>query len=124
MKALYIEQSKATPKVNFNPNGELFIIGRSLPENPVGFYTPVLAWISECNISNVTLNLKLEYLNTSSSKQLYSLICLLNENSNIDSKMINWHYEEDDDELFETGKEFEALTNIKFNFYEYSEILD
>jgi hypothetical protein len=124
MKSLFIEESKATPKVNFNPNGELFIHGRSLPEDPVGFYTPVLDWIKDCDCESVTLNLKLEYLNTSSSKQVYSLLCLLNENSLVQSKTVNWHYEEGDDESFETGKEFESLTKIKFNFYEYAEVLD
>lgn len=124
MKALFIEDSKATPKVNFNPNGELFITGRSLPEDPVGFFTPILEWIKECTCESITLNLKLEYLNTSSSKQIYTLLCLVTENNNIKNKLINWHYEEGDDESYETGKEFEALTKIHFNFFEYAEILD
>ena len=124
MKSLFIEVSKATPKVNFNPNGELFIHGRSLPEDPVGFYSPVLNWIKECTCDVITLNLKLEYLNTVSSKQVYSLLCLLNENPFIKSRSVNWHYEEGDDESYETGKEFEALTKIPFNFLEYAEITD
>lgn len=124
MKALFIEPSRATPKVNFNPNGELFINGRSLPEDPLGFYTPILNWIKECTCDSITLNFKLEYLNTSSSKHVYTLLCLLNENPYITSKLINWHYEEGDDESFETGQEFEELTKMKFNFYEYAEILD
>jgi hypothetical protein len=123
MKALFIEESKATPKVNFNPNGELFIHGRSLPEDPFGFFTPILNWIKECTCESIRLNLKLEYLNTSSSKQVYTLLCLLNENINIKSKLVIWHYEEGDDESFETGKEFESLTKIDFIFFEYAEIL-
>lgn len=121
MKSLLIEASKATPKVVFNPNGELFIYGRSLPEDPAGFYTPVLKWIQECTCENITLNLKLEYLNTISSKQVYTLLCLINENCCVKSKAVNWHYEEGDDESYETGKEFENLTKIKFNFLEYEE---
>lgn len=124
MKALFIEESKATPKVMFNPNGELFIHGRSLPEDPVGFYNPILDWIKECTCEEVTLNLRLEYLNTSSSKQVYTLLCLLNDNEKISSKFVNWHYEEGDDESYETGKEFENLTKIQFNFFEYAEIFE
>lgn len=124
MKSLFIEESKATPKVSFNPNGELFIHGRSLPEDPLGFYQPILDWIKNCTCESITLNLKLEYLNTSSSKQIYTLLCLLNENALIVNKLVNWHYEEGDDESFETGKEFEALTKIQFNFFEYAEVLD
>jgi hypothetical protein len=124
MKALFIEESKATPKVNFNPNGELFIHGRSLPEDPVGFYTPVLDWIKNCACETVVLNMKLEYLNTSSSKQVFSLLSLMNENPLIKNKSVNWHYEEGDDESYETGKAFESLTNIQFRFFEYAEIPD
>jgi hypothetical protein len=123
MKSLLIEASKATPKIVFNPNGELFIYGRSLPEDPARFYRPVLKWIKECTCENITLNLKLEYLNTISSKQVYMLLCLINENSYVKSKSVNWHYEEGDDESYETGKEFENLTKIKFNFLEYEENL-
>lgn len=124
MKTLFIEATKCSPRVSFNTNGELFMHGRSLPEDPVNFYTPVLDWIKNCSCENVILNLKLEYLNTSSSKQLYTLLCLLKENTVIKHKHVNWHYEEGDDESYETGKEFEILTKVPFSFFEYAEAID
>lgn len=124
MNALFIEESKATPKVVFNPNGELFIQGRSLPEDSVGFYVPLLKWMKDCTCEKVTLNLKLEYLNSSSIKQFVALLILMNENSFIKSKVVNWYYEEADEEWYDVGKEFETISKIEFNYFEYAEIYE
>jgi hypothetical protein len=122
MNALFIEESKATPKVIFNPDGELFIQGRSLPEDPVGFYVPILNWIKNCSCEQITLTLKLEYLNSSSIKQFFALLQLINENPKIITKTVNWYYEEDDEEWYDIGKEFETISKINFNYFEYAEI--
>jgi hypothetical protein len=48
----------------------------------------------------------------------------LSENPSVFSKTVNWHYEEGDDESYETGREFESLTRLNFNFLEYAEVPD
>jgi len=124
MKSMHIEETLGTPKVDLNPNGELLIQGRSLPIDPVGFYNPIIDWVMACEISSVQLNIRLDYLNTSSAKQLYSIIMLLKENPSVTSLIINWFYEEGDEDGYNTGREFESLVNIQFIFHEYAEILD
>lgn len=124
MNALTIKETKGTPKVTFNPDGELFIEGRSLPENPSVFYLPVLEWIKNCKAEKINLHLKLDYMNTSSSRELYTFFNLMKENPCIKEIKVNWFYEEDDDEAYEMGCEFETLTNLPFQFNEYAEALE
>lgn len=121
MDRLFIEATKATPRVEFQPNGELSIHGRSLPEDPHGFYNPILNWIAQCKIETVNLEIRLEYMNTSSYKQIYTLLSNLKENVYAKHIRVDWYYEEGDDDGFETGKEFESMSKLPFYFHEYAE---
>lgn len=124
METIYIEETKGTPRIDLKPNGNLLIKGRSLPIDPIGFYNPVLDWVMSCEASDITLDIWLDYLNTSSSKQLYTIIMLLKENSNVKTLKISWYYEEGDEDGYQTGREFESLVNIPFHFQELAELID
>lgn len=124
MNRLFIEATKATPRIEFLPSGELSIHGRSLPEDPHGFYNPLIHWINQSNIENISLEIRLEYMNTSSYKQIYTLLNELKENPHINQKHVNWYFEEGDDDGYETGKEFESLIRIPFTFHEYAEAVN
>jgi hypothetical protein len=124
MNALLIDGTKGTPKVSFYPNGEMFIEGHSLPEDPARFYNPLLEWVKNCDIEAITLDIRLIYLNTSSSKEMYTFFNLINKNPCIKSVTVNWYYEEGDDDGYDMGREFESITKIPFKFHEYAEALD
>ena len=72
MDPIKIEGTPKTPTVNFNAeSGVLEIKGRSIPENAVEFYKPLVDWIGSYGDSakpQTTVNIQLEYFNTSSSK--------------------------------------------------------
>lgn len=122
MYALLIDETKGTPRVSFKPNGELLIEGHSLPENPARFYRPLQDWIKTCRTESITLDIRLIYLNMSSAKELRLIFRFLQENPYIKSVRINWHYEEGDDDCYDTGREFEASTGLHFQFHEYAEV--
>ena len=69
--------SLITPSISLDPEkGTLEIIGRSIPENPIEFYTPFINALDEYTkspqpVTNVTL--KFEYYNSSSSKCLLEI---------------------------------------------------
>ena len=72
---------------------------------------------------NIKLTINLEYFNTAVSKQLIRLFQELEANSAIKKVNVRWHYEEGDDDIFETGKMYqEFLTKIEFEFLEFEEI--
>ena len=71
MDDLKLEGSAKTPVVDLNSNGELLLKGRSIPENSIEFYKPIVEWIDaygQSVNSTTVLSVQLEYFNTSSSK--------------------------------------------------------
>ena len=121
MKYLFIEETQKTPRVELNTNGEIIISGRSLPNDATDFYNPICRWIEEASIPKINLTIRLDYVNTGSSKYLFIILQLLKNNLLVKSLNINWHYEEDDESGYDIGLEFESLINIPFNFHTYSE---
>jgi len=117
MKDLVINGEAKTPTINFNfQNGELLISGRSIPENSVEFYEPVIAWLDEYKSSNgkaLKIDIKLEYFNTSSSKCILDLFKKLEELKEVEKDIaIKWFYEEDDEDMEEAGQDFQAIINV------------
>jgi hypothetical protein len=118
LENLVIEGTKSSPAVWFNTNGQLKMEGRSMPDNPAQTFNPMIIWIQNLNTEKVVFDIHLDYLNTSSSMQLFTLLRLLDENCDIKEFIVNWHYEEDDDDHYETGIIFqEKLPRTKFNYH-------
>ncbi len=124
MEDIRIQGTPKTPTVNFiSSEGLLEIKGRSIPENSIEFYKPLIDWIESYaqqpnDSSNV--NIQLEYFNTSSSKCILDLFKKLEAINK--SITINWYYEEDDEDMLEAGEDYEAIINIPFKMIEVEEI--
>jgi hypothetical protein len=117
LENLIIEGTKSSPSVWFNANGHLKMEGRSMPDNPAMAFNPLITWIENLEAEKVVFDIHLDYLNTSSSMQLFTILRLLDENCDIKEFTVNWHYEEDDEDHFETGQIFqERLQRAKFNY--------
>ena len=71
------EQSPKTPFINFDTSsGNFDLKGKSIPENSVLFYKPLFEWLDnyvQNPNSKTTLNIQLDYFNTSSSKCIVDL---------------------------------------------------
>ena len=111
-----LSPSPKTPLMDFDSaSGHFEIAGRSIPENSIEFYRPVLDWVDEYIKSpnqSTTLCIKLEYFNTSSSKCLVELFRKL-ESINDQSKVkVEWHYEEEDEDMLESGQDFQHILKI------------
>jgi len=126
MEKIFIEPTRVTPLVNFDPNeGILEIKGRSSPENSILFYQKIIDALDEVAVSDMDefqANFSFEYFNTSSSKCLFDVFKRL---SKIDdagkSVTINWFYEEDDEDMMEAGEDYADLLDLDFNFKEIEE---
>lgn len=121
MKDLKIEGTKFSPKVNLSADGELTISGRSIMEDPIVFYKPVIEALKQCQAKKFTLEIRLEYMNTSSTKVLLDLMRTIKDHFNTSNTFINWYYESDDEDMFDIGKDFESLLSIPIDFYEMCE---
>ena len=121
MEPLVIEGTKSTPNVILDKEKGIFqFIGNSLPENAMGFYHPIINWVTEYLTNpnpSTELTFKLAYFNTASSKIIYELIkqhvSLKNSPNAI---KVNWYYSEEDEDMLEAGKDYQDLTKLHFEF--------
>lgn len=124
MEDLKHEGSAKTPVVEFSSNGELLLKGRSIPENSIEFYKPLIEWLesySESPNSTTVLSVQLEYFNTSSSKCILDVFKKLESVSGSEIT-VRWHYEEDDEDMLEAGEDYEAIIDLPFEMIEVEEI--
>ncbi|MGD2035421.1 MAG: DUF1987 domain-containing protein [Bacteroidales bacterium] len=123
MERIYRESTASLPLIDFMPEGNLKIEGRSIQEDAVGFFSPLIEFVDALNVSNVILDINLEYFNTSTSKKLLDLFRHLETNDNIQNILINWYFEEGDDDSLETAEIYEeCLLRIDFRYHEYAEV--
>ena len=126
MDSISIEGTPKTPTVNFSAdNGTVEIKGRSIPENSIEFYKPLVDWLEEYLNSpkeKTEVNIQLEYFNTSSSK------CILDVFKKLEAiyksgndVIINWYYEEDDEDMLEAGEDYQSIIKIPFKMIEIEE---
>ena len=124
MEDIKIEGTPKTPTVEFNStDGTMLLKGRSIPENSIEFYKPLIDWISQYSgeaKDNSVMNVQLEYFNTSSSKCILDVFKKLEALG--DKVTINWYYEEDDEDMLEAGEDYDAIINIPFKMIEVEEI--
>ncbi|HON18344.1 MAG TPA: DUF1987 domain-containing protein [Salinivirgaceae bacterium] len=118
MEALIIEATPKTPRVVFDPSENFFeISGRSLPENVVKTYAPVIKWI-EKNVGDlrnqsITFNFKMDYLNSASAKMISLILTKLEEfyKSGINIE-VHWYYNTDDDDIQSEGEIYAMLKKV------------
>ena len=126
MKSIDIEGTTKTPTVSLNAeDGVVEIKGRSIPENSVEFYKPLVDWLEEYKklpAEKTTVNIQLEYFNTSSSKCILDVFKKLEDINKGDPEVvINWHYEEDDEDMLEAGEDYESIIRVPFKMIEVAE---
>jgi hypothetical protein len=127
MENINIAGTPKTPTIEFNAeSGVLLIKGRSIPENSIDFYKPLFDWIDAYALEakeNSTLHMQLEYFNTSSSKCILDIFKKLENIKNSGKDVtVNWHYEEDDEDMLEAGEDYDAIIDIDFKMIKVDEI--
>jgi hypothetical protein len=125
MLKLELRETITTPYVLLDSDaGVIKIEGRSIPENVIDFYQPIINWIEKYTLepnSLTTAHFKLEYFNTSSSKRLFDIMKKVEAIALQEGKkaVVNWYYEEDDEDIYFAGNDYKALiTKVEFNLIE------
>ncbi len=126
METIIREGTPKTPYVRLDgENGLVEIKGRSIPENSVEFYKPIIDWLEKFGEEPAVetgVNIQLEYFNTSSSKCILDIFKRLELIHKKGHKVeINWYYEEDDEDMFEAGEDYQSIINIPFKMIEMEE---
>ena len=122
MDNLEMPAGPKTPRILLNSSGNLEIRGKSIPENSVEFYRPVFEWLdnysSTPNTSTQVL-VELEYFNTSSSKCILDIFRKLEtlHKSGKSKVAISWMYDEDDEDMMETGEDYQTIVKVPFTHF-------
>ena len=119
-----IRATKKTPGVELD-DGKIVFDGRSIPEDPNKFYKPIYEWIKQYSNEEITptrIDLKFEYINTSSTKWVYAVLKEIGMNQNLADKVeIKWYFEEGDDDMQELGYILKSMVLCPFVLIETEE---
>jgi len=127
MRKLFIDQTSSSPRVILDPERRIFeISGESRPPDVGEFYGEIMDWLKDYShhlintrddSDPVVFNFDLEYFNSSSAKYLLDFC---KEIANVQSKrkdvMVKWHYEDDDMDMLEVGREMSRMAKFPFEF--------
>ena len=116
-KDFNIEGNSNWPDISFSAStGSLSITGRSIIENAVRFYDPILDWVKVyCKHPAIRteLHIKMEYFNTSTSKYILSIIDKMRE-IHEESADVEVFWYSDDEDMFELGEDYKAMIDVPF----------
>jgi len=120
MNILNLAATVTTPSVVLDTNQRILeFAGQSYPENATQFYQAIQqkleAYLNE-NPEPLTVNFKLDYFNTSTSKCLLDLLeCLEKSHQRNQNITINWYYSEEDEDMRDSGADFSLEIKLPFN---------
>lgn len=119
MEEIRIAPTKNTPEIILNPEGIIRIRGRSIHENVTDFFAPVEEWVTGyiVNPAEVTcVDMNLEYFNSASAKVFIHLLQKITYVALKHKKfIINWYYEEGDEDILERGEYFASVLDVPVN---------
>jgi hypothetical protein len=124
MEPLYLDATDETPEVKLDKDKNVFEFnGKSLPEDVVSFYNPVLDWFDEYSdqLNDVTeVKFRLDYFNTASSKMILDVLLKLEEFQDSGKEVkIKWFFAEDDEDMEEAGEEYAEIVDVPFEYESY-----
>ncbi len=126
MEPINIEETEKTPRITYLPEqNKIKIEGKSIPEDPREFFNPILKWFEEFSADppdETTVEVKLEYFNTSSSKTFLQIFKKLENIVRKKKKVIiEWYYEVDDYDMKECGEDYRTMLKVPFKMIEVME---
>ena len=92
MENIKITGTSTKPEVFFESGGKFSISGKSIPDNAVKLFEPLHNYVLNFNSDRIELDINLEYLNTSSSMQLFTLLRNIENNSHVKDILVTCHF--------------------------------
>lgn len=125
MEKLHIHQTKITPSIVFDADtGEFKITGRSIPADATVFYSPADKWAEKFTAvfdkPELTIDIMLDHLNTGSVRSILTILTRFIRMKTRGKKInINWHYEQEDEDIRDKGEEMSLILEHPFNFVSF-----
>jgi hypothetical protein len=117
---IHILPTSNTPEFHFRPDGILIIRGRALYSDKTKETEQIVNWINEYlhNPAEITyITIAFEYLNSFSTTILITILRKLSQVIlTADKLVIQWYYDEDDEDILERGEYISSTFNIPIEF--------
>ncbi len=127
MNDISLTKTTTTPAITARvADGFVEIAGDSYPENSVDFFQPIFQWFRDFMATqkrHLTVHFRMPYFNTSSSKCLLDILDMLQSYhyTSGGAVEVTWWYDENDDDMLESGKELGDGLDLKFFFMPYAD---
>ena len=120
MEKIVRQGTAKSPRVILDADeGIISLEGRSILEDTFSFYEPIIKWLDEyihC-AKDTTISIAFDYFNSTSARVLLILFQTAQEIKKSGNKLvINWYYDENDENIKESGMDFASLVKEQFNF--------
>lgn len=124
MSTLRLDPADDTPLVILDKEKRHFeISGKSMPEDVVHFYTPVLEWLNEYKaapLERTEFDFKFIYFNTASSKLILDILMVLEEISEANNDvLVRWHSVVTDEDMKDAGEEYADMSGLEFEYHTF-----
>lgn len=123
MEDLIIKEGVRVPGVRFMAaTGELRLEGKSIPENALEMYSPLIEWLDqyiEQPAPQTTFEFRLIYFNSSSAEYILEILRRLEALYLRNEKVtLNWYYDTDDEDMQQIGEDFRSMLRIPITLVE------
>lgn len=123
---LILPATNMTPEIVMNPLGHIYITGRAMNSKMAELLSRQLdEWIGNYSMDpaeTTTVDFSLEYLGTSNISIYINLLEKLKSVLKSGRKLIvNWHYDDDDIDIFEKGEDICNALQIPIRFCKNSQ---
>jgi hypothetical protein len=125
MEVIHRDEKQDTPAVHLDRDKGIFeISGKSFPADVATFFSPITQWLdqyAENPNEETVFVMRMDYFNTASSKVILDILYKL-EDIKLDGNYVKvkWYYPDDDEDMLETGEEYDEIVDVEFELIEYS----
>lgn len=117
-----IQEEDDTPEIFLDSkDGIIRFMGKSIPENAVSFYKPIIDWLNAYKDEpafQTDVSFKFDYYNTATDRQLVKILLILEEISKNNKVDVEWHYNTGDISMLNDGKKFKELIDLNIEIIE------
>ncbi len=124
-KNYIVQEEEGTPEIIFRAKeGTLEFRGKSIPENAVSFYKPIIDWLNlykEHPAEHTQVAFRFDYYNTATDRQLVKIMLIFEEISKHNSLHVNWFFKTGDISMKNDGEKFQELIDVDISIIENTE---
>jgi hypothetical protein len=122
MEKLHVHHTKTTPSIVFDADkAEFKITGRSIPADATIFYSPADKWAEKFTAvfegDTISIDIMLDHLNTGSVRSILTILTrFIRMKARGKTINVNWHYEQEDEDIRDKGEEMSLILEHPFNY--------